>query len=77
MKIELNEGKTIIEDAKDCLVETSEGIGCVCNSLLKFNGHIDGTDFYGTIYICECCGNQISVTTKREGIDLELWSEEE
>lgn len=34
--------------------------------------HIDGTDFYGSSYECEC-GNVLSVTSKRSKEDMMYW----
>lgn len=34
--------------------------------------HLDGKDFYQTVYDCEC-GNMINATTKRTGLNKELW----
>lgn len=38
--------------------------------------HLDGTKEYTTAYACEC-GNQISITTKRDGDDLMMWQDDD
>ena len=68
MKIE--KGNMIIEDTMDRLVETKDGITCGCgNPNLKMVFHMDGKDFYGYQYSCDC-GNSIVMNCKRSEEDL-------
>ena len=71
MKIE-KENMTI-EDSKDNLKEMEKGITCGCgNPSLKIVCHIDGREFYGYQYNCQC-GNSINVTYKRSDDDMMLY----
>ena len=69
MRIE--KGDMTVSDTKDNLVETKDGITCGCgNPRLRITCHIDGVDFYGYQYQCEC-GNSITMKCKRE--EGECW----
>lgn len=58
-----------VEDTKDNLIETEEGITCGCgNPNLQMAFHVDGVDYYCTQYKCKC-GNSITVNGKRSEED--------
>jgi hypothetical protein len=64
--MEIIRGRMKVTDTDDKIVETEHGISCGCgNAILSLNTHIDGVDFYESIYSCQC-GNSISVRVKRE-----------
>ena len=55
-----------VSDTNNNPIETKDGITCGCgNPSLKMTCHIDGVDFYGYQYNCQC-GNSISVNCKRK-----------
>lgn len=61
----IEKGDMTVSDTKDNLIETKDGITCGCgNPRLRITCHIDGVDFYGYQYQCEC-GNCIEVSYKR------------
>lgn len=69
MKIERN--RAVIEDTMDKLIEVEDGVTCGCEKpSLKMTMHIDGVDFYSYGYVCENCGNQISMNVKRCQADM-------
>lgn len=54
-----------VSDTKDNLIETKDGIICGCeNPSLTMICHIDGVNFYGYQYICQC-GNSIKERRKK------------
>ena len=59
-----------VEDTKDNLIETEEGITCGCgNPNLQMTCHIDGVDYYSYQYKCKC-GNTITALMKRDKEDV-------
>lgn len=58
-----------VEDTKDNLIETEEGITCGCGTPdLQMTCHVDETDYCCTQYKCKC-GNTITVDMKRDEED--------
>lgn len=60
-------GDMTIFDSNDNLIENKDGITCGCNNpVINITMHIDGVDFCQHKYVCENCGNNISVIVKRD-----------
>lgn len=64
--MEIKRNNSVVVDEMDRLIEDKQGVRCGCKDpCLRITCHMDGTDFYQSVYKCEC-GNVITVTTKRE-----------
>lgn len=61
-------GNTKYKDKMDKIHKDSKGITC-CGKLVRMVSHIDGRDFYGYTYNCEC-GNVITAYIKRKKEDI-------
>lgn len=66
MKITID--RTTYEDTQDKIHNTEKGIEC-CGGTIRMVSHIDGRDFYGYTYNCDC-GNVITSKTKRAKGDI-------
>lgn len=61
MQIQID--RTTYEDTQDKIHKTERGIEC-CGKNISMVAHVDGVDFYGYEYNCEC-GNVIKAVTER------------
>ena len=62
----------------DGVIEIDGNLACEGCKTVNPSGqmvmHMDGKDFYSTVYKCGICGNQISVMNKRSKKDRAYWS---